>query len=389
MPQIRPLVPSSCLLAVGIGLLTACGKPAEPASEAPKARPAVVIPVAATMAVRTIERPARIEALALIELRPRVAGRIDAIHARDGQTVAAGTLLAEIDPRPYQAARAGAAARAAQAEAADQLARSELARAERLQRLEATAVSEGELDRLRSAVAQGEAAILAARAGLIQAELDLEWTRITAPAAGRLGRILIDAGNLVDRGQPVIAQLAADAEVEIAFAVDEVEAAHLASLVRSASVAVGVQLPGETGFARSATVSLVSPLADAGAASVGVRARLPNPGGVLRHGGSARVLVPLAAPHRVAAVPETAVLAQQAMRLVLVVPEVPPGATAGLMPRPVTLGQRLPGGWREASGVQPGELIIAHPVIPNVIPMPGFAVIPVPPQAGPEGGAAR
>src|SRR5690606_19765987 len=123
---------------------------------------------------------------------------IQSVHFRDGQFVRRGQLLFTLDPRPAQAQLAAARAQLAQASAQLELARSNFTRNEGL--LSSRAISQSEFDASRAAVQQGEAAVAAANAAVRTAQLELSFTRVTAPVSGLASDRRVDAGNLVAGG---------------------------------------------------------------------------------------------------------------------------------------------------------------------------------------------
>ncbi len=358
----RPVIVSSVLF------LAACGTQAGPASAMPPA-PTPVVTVEVAPVVDAIERTGRIEASAQVDLRPRVGGVVERVLVEDGAAVAAGQVLVELDPRPFQASRDRAAAQVAQVDAALEQTRRELARSERIRASDPRAVGEEDLERRRQAVAFAEAQRAAASAALVQADLDLGWTRVTAPFTGRTSRLLVDPGALVQAGTSVLTTLMALDPLEVAVGLDDREAARLAELARGASVALTVE-PVMEGPARPAVVTFIDARTDGQGASVQVRATLAaDPG--LRPGTAVRVRIPQSTTRSVPVIPETAVMARQTARSVLVV-----GPEDKLQVRPVVLGRRLPGDRREVvSGLAPGERIVVHPAFPRV--MPGMPIRPV------------
>src|SRR3984893_12276265 len=140
----------------------------------------------------------RMQAVETVEIRPRVSGYIDKVAFTEGSQVKRGDLLFVIDPRPYQAEFDRAAADVKRYKTALDLARIELARVQRLKN--SGAVSEEELDERKSTVAQTEANVAAAEATLETAALNLSFTRVTSPIAGRAGRAEVTRGNLVTGG---------------------------------------------------------------------------------------------------------------------------------------------------------------------------------------------
>ena len=140
----------------------------------------------------------RLEAVNIVAVRPRVSGYVAAVRFQEGAIVSRGDLLFEIDARPFQAEVDRLRAELLRARATIRRATSELQRAERL--AADNAISQEEHDR-RDAFAQESAAQAAAvEAALRAAELNLEFTRVTAPIAGRVGRAIVTEGNLVSSG---------------------------------------------------------------------------------------------------------------------------------------------------------------------------------------------
>src|SRR5262249_27859504 len=136
-----------------------------------------------------------LEAVEMVEIRPRVSGYIDSIHFQDGAEVKAGDLLFVIDPRPYEAEVAVAQARRQQAETHLEWTRNDLKRAEGLRGTKA--ISEEEYDSRNKAVLEAEAALAAAKATGTTARLNLEYTQVKAPVSGKIGRRLLTVGNFV------------------------------------------------------------------------------------------------------------------------------------------------------------------------------------------------
>ena len=161
--------------------------------------------VVATTRVAQRDMPAWLSGLGTVRayntvtVRPRVNGTLDQVNFTEGQEVAAGDVLARIDPRPYQSALDQALARQRQDEALLLNAQRELERSRQL--VADRAESRQILDQKESDLAQADAAVHADYASVQAAELDLEFTTVRAPIAGRTGVRLIDAGNLVSANQ--------------------------------------------------------------------------------------------------------------------------------------------------------------------------------------------
>jgi multidrug efflux system membrane fusion protein len=140
----------------------------------------------------------RLEAVDRVDVRPRVAGAIQSVHFREGVLVKQGDPLVTIDPAPYEAAVAQAEARVAAAEAKVDIAKVEL---ERGQKLSANrTISQSDLDQRAAAASGANADLRSAEAALRTAQLNLDYTEVRAPIAGRVGKIEVTVGNLVAAG---------------------------------------------------------------------------------------------------------------------------------------------------------------------------------------------
>lgn len=133
-----------------------------------------------------------------VNVRSRVDGQLMALHFTEGQQVAAGALLAEIDPRPWQVALTQAQGQLAKDQATLANARRDLSRFEKLAKT--SLVSQQELDTQRSLVSETLGTIKADEGSVASAQLNLTYSRITAPIAGRVGLKQVDVGNYISAG---------------------------------------------------------------------------------------------------------------------------------------------------------------------------------------------
>lgn len=133
-----------------------------------------------------------------VTVRSRVDGQLMALHFQEGQQVAAGALLAEIDPRPYQVALIQAQGQLAKDQATLSNARRDLSRYEKLAKT--SLVSQQELDTQRSLVSETLGTIKADEGNVASAQLNLTYSRITAPISGRVGLKQVDVGNYITSG---------------------------------------------------------------------------------------------------------------------------------------------------------------------------------------------
>jgi RND family efflux transporter MFP subunit len=185
-------------------LLQGCRSEADPQAAAPL--PQVAVAAALEREVQEWDEfTGRLEAVEAVDVRARVTGYIDSVNFTEGSVVKKGDLLFVIDQRPYRAELAKAEAELARAVARAELSRTDVERSEKL--LGVKAVSREEYDQRINAQRESQANVEAARAAVTTAKLDLEFTRITSPIAGRVSRAAVTAGNLVTGGSSQAALL--------------------------------------------------------------------------------------------------------------------------------------------------------------------------------------
>lgn len=278
----------------------------------------------------------RVVAPETVELRPRVSGYIDTVAFEEGEQVNAGDLLFQIDPRPYQARVQAAQAEREQANSQLQLAVSEAGRAKTL--LESRAISREEFDQRNAAMLGAKAQMNAADAALASAELDLQYTRITAPISGRAGRAMVTKGNLASADQTLLTTVVSVDPMHVYFEANEqsaFESLQVPGAGKSAPVRIG--LSGETGYPHQGTLDFIDNRLNSSTGTLQYRAELANPDGVFKPGQFARVEMPVAKLERAVLVSRKAVMTDQDRRYVYVVDEhnqvarrqVTPGSSAG------------------------------------------------------------
>jgi multidrug efflux system membrane fusion protein len=295
------------------------------------------------------ELTGRVEAVQHVDIRPRVSGYVTAVRYREGADVAAGTVLFTIDPRPYQAAFAKATAEVARAKSRVELAKLEAGRAEKL--LEANAIARAERDTTAASAAQAEAELQAAQAALQLARLDLEFTQVRAPFAGRTGLANVHVGDYVAAGPTTtLTRLVSLDPAYVYFTGDE--QMYLRYVSRAAQSPVSFGLADEAGFPHEGTVDFVDNRVDAATGTVVVRAVVPNHDKRLTPGLYARVRIPESDAIEAALVDDKAVLTDQDRKYVYVL------AGDTVERRDVKLGRVIDGKRLVTDGLKAGDAVI-------------------------------
>lgn len=358
----------------------------DPAAQAaPQAMPVSVAVVASRDTMKWDEFSGRLQAVERVELRPRVAGAVQAVQFREGALVRTGDLLVTIDPAPYEAALARAEALQQAAAAQVQFAHSELERGKQL--VDTKVVSTRELDQRTNASREAEANLRAADAAVQTAKLDLGYTQVRAPVDGRVGRLNVTVGNLVAAGptSPVLATLVSVDPIYVVFDAEESAVSEaLASIgegdVRADDVlgridAIPVEIVTATSGAAPVRgkLQLVDNQVDAATGTFRLRAVFDNPHGQLVPGQFARVRMGRAKSEPALVINERAVGTDQDKKFVFVV-----GADDKAVWREVKLGPPAEGLRVVASGLKDGERVVVNGLqrvrpgallAPEVVPM--------------------
>lgn len=328
MPNARllPLLVVLPLLAAGIA---GCDQTESQAQQGPPPAPQVTVaqPVKKLVADRQ-EYVGRFVAVDAVEVRARVSGYLDAIHFRDGQMVKKGDLLFTIDRRPFQHALEQARASLDQARANLAFADADLDRGQSL-KLDST-ITRQSLDQRVQAKRVAEATVKAQEAAVQQAELDLEFTELRAPVAGRMGDRRVSVGNLVTGGTSgnttLLATIQSTDPIRLEFTWDETSylrflRAHKVETGAPLDVPVTLKLIDDDGFNHKGHIDFIDNAINTSTGAIRGRAEFDNPEGVFTPGMFARIQVAMAPPSEQYLVPDSAIGTEQVRKFVYVIGE--------------------------------------------------------------------
>lgn len=319
------------------------------------------------------------EAVDSVEVRARVSGYLESINFTDGQIVKQGDLLFVIEPKPYEIALASAQADLAEANANLELAKAQLERTAELRKKDyATAETYDErVAQVNTATAARDVAI----AALDQAKLNLDYTRVTAPIAGRASRHELSVGNLVIGGTTgtsvLLTSIVSLDPIHFFFNVSEADGMTYKRLVasgqipsaREGNVEVWAQLMDEKNWPLKGHIDFVDNQYDRSTGTIRVRAAFPNPDYFITAGQFGRIRVPLSQLHPAMLVPDAAVVTDQSTKLLFTV--APDGT---VVPKPVELGPVIDGNLRIVrSGIGKDDEVI---VVGLLRARPGQKVTP-------------
>lgn len=338
-------------------------KATETTTAAPSAIPVSVAIVESREVVPWEEFSGRLEAVDRVEVRSRVSGQVQAVHFREGGLVKKGDLLVTIDPAPFAAEVARAEAQLASAEARLGFTRREHERAQALTASGNMPVREA--DNRANAYFEAQASVRGAQAALETARLNLGYTRVTAPVAGRVGKAEVTVGNLVPAGAgaPVLTTLVSVSPIYASFDASEQVVMRSMAVVRDPAsgalqveripVQMNAQSHGDTPI--DGRVHMIGNAVDARSGTVEVRAVFDNSDGSLMPGQFARLRMGQPKAEPVLLISERAVGTDQDKKFVLVVGDDNKASYRNVVLGPVVDGLRVVN-----SGLKPGERIIVN-----------------------------
>ena len=351
------------IAACALSSIGGCGKSGGSAQSAPPPQ----VSVAQVLEKRVKdwdEFTGRLQAVETVEIRPRVSGYIDKVWFTEGSQVKSGDLLFVIDPRPYQAEFDRAAADVKRYKTALELARIELVRVQRLK--DSGAVSEEELDERKSTVAQAEANVAGTEAAREAASLNLNFTQVTSPIAGRVSRAEVTRGNLVtggSNGGTLLSSVVSMDPMYLYFDADEQSYLRYAKMARSgvgpssndAQNPVQVGLTNEEGFPHPGKVDFVDNQLNPQTGTIRARAVLQNKNGQFTPGLFARVQLLVSGEYSAILIEDRAVNTDQNQKYVLLL-----GANNQIEYRKVKLGRVIEGLRIVREGLKPGDVIVVN-----------------------------
>ena len=312
----------------------------------------------------------------------RVSGLIEEAPFQEGAIVRAGDLLFKIDPRPFQADLDNKKAAVAQARATAIKAKADFGRSVEL--IRAQVIAPSDFDTTKASYGEAAASLDAAEAALETSRLNLEWTDVRAPITGRVSRMNVTVGNLVNGGQGQATTLTTIVSIDPLYSyIDVPESAALLyqeqalkekkGNVAGANIACSLQLENETNFPHQGVIDFVDNQVDVNTGTQQIRCVIGNPTTILTPGLFAVTRIPASGRYQALLIPDAAVNTDQDERYLLIV-----GANDVVQQRPVKLGA-LFGNLRSITdGLKPGERVIVNgmqfaqsgaKVVPHEVPI--------------------
>ncbi len=361
------ILTSSGRIALGFAVVLAallaagCGPEAAPA---PQAMPVTVSTVLEREVAEWDEFTGRLRAIDSVEIRPRVSGYIDRIAFHEGGNVKKGDLLFVIDPKPFQAELQRAEAQVSSARAQAQLARQMRVNAEKLR--SSGAISQDEFDERASADAVAAEAVRAAEAEANVARLNLGYTRILSPIAGRVSRAEITEGNLVSGGSgeatlltnivsldPIYVEFEGDEQIYLLYTQRNLAGNRPSS--RNAPNPVYMGLANDTGFPYEGHMVFVDNQVNPNTGTIRARAVFDNGAGKFTPGLFARLQLLGSGKYQAVLINDRAVATDQDRKYVMVV-----NKDNILEYRAIKLGRVIDGLRVVLEGLKPGEVIVVN-----------------------------
>lgn len=275
--------------------------------------PAVLV---ATAELRTIaaasEFVGRVKATDRVDLRARVTGFLGSRLFQDGDHVTEGQVLFRLDPAPFEAVVQQRQAAVQSADAAVQLADMQAQRGREL--IRSNSIPQSQLDEREATLTRARADLALAQAALREAGINLSYTQITSPIAGRIGDANVSPGNLVGPSSGVLAVVVREDPIEVTFPVTQrqlLEVRRDTGTLDLNSIVASLRLADGSRYAQQGRIDFVGVQADAKTDSIPMRAQFANPQEILADGMSVRVLIEPAKPEKALVIPQAALIQDQ------------------------------------------------------------------------------
>lgn len=318
----------------------------------------------------------RLAAVDMVDVRPLVSGTIVSVNLKDGQMVKKGDVLFIIDPRPYHAEVDRAAGQVAAARARVTYTATDWQRAQRL--IADNAIAKRDYDEKQNAASEAAANLKSVQSALEAAEINLGYTKVTAPISGRVSRAEITLGNVVSAGagSTALTRIVSVSPIYAEFDADEqTYLRYIRSVKNEGRVPVDLGLADEDGYSRSGVIQSVDNQVDTASGTIRVRARFDNADGSLVPGLYARVKVISGDAHSALLINDAAIGTDQDKRYVYLV-----GKDNQIVYREIQVGGAHGNLRVVKAGVQPGDRIVVSgtqrvkpgvKVSPHMVPMMG------------------
>jgi multidrug efflux system membrane fusion protein len=345
-------------------IFQACSRAAAQPANAPPLPKIDVATVVSRDVVEWDEFSGRLEAVHAVAIRPRVSGYVTAVRFQEGTVVRKGDLLFEIDARPFQTEVDRLRAEVARANATVQRATTELDRAKLLSSEDA--MTPEEHDRRAAFAKESAAQVAAVQAALRAAELNLEFTRVTSPIDGRIGRAIVTAGNLVSAGPPEATLLTSVVSIDPIYATFEADEQTFQNYVdlarkgerataRAIGLPVRMALANEAGFPHEGTLNFLDNQIDPSTGTIRGRTIFTNHDLALTPGSFVRLRLPGSAGYPAVLIQDRAIGTDLDKRFVYAI------ANDGTVEyRAVELGPIVNGLRVVRTGLKAGDVIVVN-----------------------------
>lgn len=351
------------LIVAALLSLAACGKKDKADARGGPKGPANVgyIVVAAKPIDLTQDLSGRTSAFLVSDVRPQVGGIVKARQFTEGGLVTAGQSLYQIDPATYQAAYDSALAQQQQAQAVHDAARTKAGRAQQL--ITIKAVSQQDFDDAQTALKQAAATLALQKAAVQTASINLNYTKVTAPISGRIGKSAVTPGALVTANQATALATVQDLSkvyVDITQSATDVlklkRALANGDLSRADSAKVALILDDGSTYAQSGTLQFSDVSVSPTAGTVTLRAVFPNPEGLLMPGMFVRARIIKGTVDQALLIPQGAVILDPKGGASVLIA----GDDGKAHTRKIAAAEMIGDQWRIASGLQPGDKVITE-----------------------------